>query len=281
MENILITGASTGIGYSLCNVFLNNSCQVIGTVRKEEDATRLSADLGERFHPIIMDVTDHEAVHQSVDQVKAIIGDGGLSCLVNNAGIAVGGPMMYLDMELYRKQLDVNFFGVIAVTKAYLPLLGAVSSYKHTPGKILNISSISAQISFPFLSAYCASKSALEAFGDSLRREMLLYGIDVINIEPGPIKTPIWNKTSGLPPEVMDSDFGPALKKFLNQTRKSEEGGMEADALAEKIYRVCRKKKSKVRYVFMNKKLSNFLIPRYFMNPRLFDRFVKKMFFSN
>ena len=143
----------------------------------------------------------------------------------------------------------------------------------------MNISSISGQIAFPFLSPYCASKSALEAFGDALRREMLLYGIDVISIEPGPIKTPIWSKGQGPPQEVLDSDFGPALKKFFKHTRKSEEGGMEADDLATKIYRVYKKKKPKVRYVFMNNKLSNFIIPRYVMSSRLLDRFVKKMFF--
>lgn len=276
-----MTGASTGIGYSLCKVYLEKGCRVIGTVRKEEDASRLSSDFDDNFHPIIMDVTDHDAVQQSVKEVSAVVGDEGLACLINNAGIAVGGPVMHLDMKAYRKQLDVNFFGVIDVTKAYLPMLGAVSGYDKAPGKILNISSVSGQLAFPFLSAYCASKFALEAFGDSLRREMILYGIDVISIEPGPIKTPIWNKTSGLPPEVMDSDFGPALKRFFKATKKSEEAGMEADELAEKIYGVYRKKNPKVRYVFLNKKFSNFTIPRYFIKPRTFDRFVKKMFFTD
>ena len=232
MENIIITGASTGIGYSLCKYFLKNNRRVFGSVRNQKDSKRLSEGLGENFYPLIFDVTDQKAIEASVDQVKGVIMDEGLSCLINNAGIAVGGPVMHLDVSDYQRQFDVNFLGVIAVTKAYLPLLGAVEGYKNKPGKIINISSISGEIAFPFLSPYCASKFALNAFSDSLRREMLVYGIDVISIEPGPIKTPIWSKSSEVPEEVKNSAFGSALYKFLEQMKLSEEQGLEADALA-------------------------------------------------
>ena len=281
MENILITGASTGIGYSLCKIYLENNCRVFGSVRSEKDAKRLSEEFGELFFPLTFDVTDHKAIEASVDQVKGVIMDEGLSCLINNAGIAVGGPVMHTPLEDYQKQFDVNFFGAIAVTKAYLPLLGAVDNYKNKAGKILNISSISGEVAFPFLSPYSASKFALNAFGDSLRREMLIYGIDVINIEPGPIKTPIWNKGKGAPDEVKKSVFGPALQKFLEQMKVSEEQGMEADDLANEIYKVYTRKKAKTRYVFMNKKFTNFTIPKYLVSPRKLDAFVKKQFYSS
>ena len=280
MENILITGASTGIGYNLCKVYLANNCRVLGSVRSEKDANRLAKELGENFHPLIFDVTDHKAIGASVDQVKGIIKDEGLNCLVNNAGIAVGGPVMYLDVKEYQRQFDVNILGVIAVTKAYLPLLGATEEYTNEPGKILNISSISGEVAFPFLSPYCASKSALNAFGDSLRRELLIYGIDVITIEPGPIKTPIWSKHDAISEEVKASMYWPALKKFGQQTRKSEERGMEPEDLAGKIFNVYVKRKPKTRYIFMKKKFMNFIIPRYFISPRKFDGFVRKIFFS-
>jgi NAD(P)-dependent dehydrogenase (short-subunit alcohol dehydrogenase family) len=280
MENVLITGASTGIGYSLCKIFIENDCRVIGSVRKEEDARRLSAEFGDLLHPLIFDVTDHQAVERSVDEVTSLLDGQGLSCLVNNAGIAVGGPVMFTSIEDYKKQFEVNLFGVIAVTKAYLPLLGAVKNYTGKPGKIMNISSVSGQIAFPFLSPYCASKFALEAFGESLRRELILYGIDVISIQPGPVKTPIWSKSKGVLPEVLASDYGNPMKKFLKETVKSEKRGLESDELARSVFKVYRKQKSKTRYVFLNNKFKEFTIPRYFISPRMMDRFIKKIFFS-
>ena len=280
MENVLITGASTGIGYSLCKEFIEKGYRVIGSVRKEEDATKLTDEFGKDFHALIFDVTNHKVVKDSVSEVKKITGDSGLACLINNAGIAVSGPVMHLSIEDYQRQFDVNLFGVIAVTKAFLPLLGAVNQYGNKPGKILNISSVSGQIAFPFMSPYCASKFALEAFSDSLRREMLLYGIDVISIEPGPIKTPIWNKSTDLPTEAMQSDYGPPLQKFGEQIGKSAKRGMDPDVLAQKIFEVYRKKNPKTRYAFMNGKFANFTIPRYFVSPRRFDGFIKKMIFS-
>ena len=280
MENIIITGASTGIGYSLCKIYLEKGCRVFGSVRNEDDANRLSKDFDENFHHLIFDVADHEAVNNSVAKVQAAIGDEGLACLINNAGIAVGGPVMHISVEDYQRQFDVNLFGVIAVTKAYLPLLGASKNHKNKPGKILNMSSISGQIAFAFLSPYCASKFAVEAFGDCLRREMIIYGIDVISIEPGAIKTPIWNKSPETPAEVLASDFGTGLQQFQQYMGKSAKEGMESDDLAMEVFKVYKKRKPKTRYVFMNKKFTNFTIPRYFISARKFDGFIKKMLFS-
>jgi NAD(P)-dependent dehydrogenase (short-subunit alcohol dehydrogenase family) len=280
VENILITGVSTGIGFSLCKIFLENGCRVFGSVRNSNDATRLSADFGDRFHPLVFDVTNHKGVETSVAELQKELSGEGLACLINNAGIAVGGPVMFTSLEDYQRQFDVNVFGAIAVTKACLPLLGASKNYQNKPGKILNMSSVSGQIAFPMLSPYCASKFALEAFGDSLRRELLLYGIDVISIQPGPIKTPIWNKSAEIPQEVMASDYGPVLQQFQKMMGKSAKEGMEPDELARKIWRVYKKEKSKARYVFMNKKFINFTIPKYFISARRFDGFVKKMLFS-
>lgn len=279
MENILITGVSTGIGYSLTRAFLVGGFRVFGSVRKKEDADRLKKDFGAQFYPLIFDVTDHEAVHTSVDEVKSVIGDQGLAGLINNSGIAVGGPVMHTSMEDYQRQFDVNLFGVIAVTKAFLPLLGATKNYTNKPGKIINISSISGKIAFPFLSPYCASKFALEAFSESLRREMLLYGIDVILIGPGSIKTPIWRKSKGISTEVLASDFGPSMEKFHQQIRKTIKDAMEPDELANRIFKVFREKKPKTRYTFLNNKFKTYTIPRYFISPRKFDSILKKIFF--
>ena len=280
MENIFITGASTGIGYSLTKIFLNEGFRVFGSVRKQIDADKLGKGHDERFHPLIFDVTDHTAVNESVSIVEDILQGDGLAGLINNAGIAVSGTVMHTPIEDYQRQFDVNIFGVIAVTKAYLPLLGAVKNYIKKPGKIINMSSVSGVIAFPFLSPYCSSKFALEAFSDSLRRELLMYGIDVIKIAPGAIRTPIWRKSEMVSQDdVLNSDYGPGLLKFQKSVKKSVKGAMESDELARKVFDVFNKKNPKTRYTFLNKKFVNYTIPRYLISSRKFDSFVKKMFF--
>lgn len=278
MENILITGTSTGIGYSLVKVFINHGYRVFGSVRKKEDAERLKKEFGEQFHPLIFDVTDHEAVAASVSEVKNVIKDEGLACLINNAGVAISGTIIHTSIKDFQHQFDINLFGVIAVTKSYLPLLGALKDYENKPGKIINISSVSGVIAFPFLSPYCASKFALEAFSDSLRRELLIYGIDVIKIAPGAIKTPIWKKSEKISQEVLNSDYGPSIKKFQQHTRKSAQAAMESDELARRILKVFLKKRPRTRYTFLNNKFTNYTIPRHFISARIFDGFIKKMF---
>jgi len=277
---VLITGVSTGIGYSLCKVFLDHGFEVLGSVRKTSDSKRLVNDFGSSFHPLVFDVSDFQAVNDSVATVEAIVGANGLSCLINNAGIAINGPVMHTSMDDYQRQFDVNFFGAIAVTKAFLPLLGAVKNYAHPPGKILSISSVSGQIAFPFLSPYCSSKFALEAFSESLRRELLLYGIDVITIGPGAVKTPIWKKSIKLSEELLASDYAPSLTRFEKQVRKSAKEGLESDELADKVFKIFMSRNPKTRYAFLNNKWTNFTIPRYFLSARMFDRIIKKMFFS-
>lgn len=279
MENILITGASTGIGYSLTKIFLNEGFRVFGSVRKKVDAEKLKSEFGANFHALLFDVTDHDAVAASVSEIEPIIRDEGLAGLINNAGIAVSGTVMHTPIKEYQRQFDVNLFGVIAVTKAYLPLLGAVKNYTNKPGKIINMSSVSGVIAFPFLSPYCASKFALEAFSDSLRRELLMYGIDVIKIAPGAIKTPIWRKSEMVSQDdIVTSDYGAGFQIFVHQVQKSVKGAMESDELARKVFDVFRKKKPRTRYTFLNKKFTKYTIPRYFISDRIFDGFIKKMF---
>ncbi len=278
MENILITGTSTGIGYSLVKVFINHGYRVFGSVRKKEDAERLKKEFGEQFHHLIFDVTDHDTVAASVSEVKNVIKDEGLACLINNAGVAISGTIIHTSIKDFQHQFDINLFGVIAVTKSYLPLLGALKDYENKPGKIINISSVSGVIAFPFLSPYCASKFALEAFSDSLRRELLIYGIDVIKIAPGAIKTPIWKKSEKISQEVLNSDYGPSIKKFQQHTRKSAQAAMESDELARRILKVFLKKRPRTRYTFLNNKFTNYTIPRHFISARIFDGFIKKMF---
>ena len=143
-----------------------------------------------------------------------------LDGLVNNAGIEVAGPLAHLTTEQFRHQLEVNLLGPFIVTKAFLPLLGTDPARKGTPGRIVNVSSTSARIAGPFTGAYAASKFGLEGFSDSLRRELILFGIDVIIIRPGAIVTPIWQKSAGLTERFLETPFKEALAKFEQYAAK-------------------------------------------------------------
>ncbi len=280
MDYVLITGVSTGIGYALAKKFLAEGCIVFGSVRNVKDAEKLKLDFGQSFHPLLFDVTNQEAIEAAVGEVEKLLQGKALAGLINNSGIALGGPVAYLPLSEFRRQFDVNVFGLIAVTKAFLPLLGARAGFNGHPGKILNISSVSGKVGFPFIAPYCASKFAVEGFSQSLRRELLPYGIDVITIGPGPVKTPIWGKAEETPEEVLRSDYGTAVGRFREFMKKGADAGLEADDLANRVFRVFVKKRARTNYLFMNNKFFNYIVPEYFMTDRMMDRMLKKMLFK-
>jgi NAD(P)-dependent dehydrogenase (short-subunit alcohol dehydrogenase family) len=150
MNYVVITGASTGIGYATAAELARHGCHVFGNVRKAVDAERLRLALGDNFTPLLFDVTDQEAVWAAAKQVETRIGAAGLAALVNNAGIAVAGPLLHLTLDDLYHQFAVNLFGLVGVTQAFLPLLGAHKFAPHPPGRIINISSVSGRIAYPF-----------------------------------------------------------------------------------------------------------------------------------
>jgi NAD(P)-dependent dehydrogenase (short-subunit alcohol dehydrogenase family) len=194
MESVVVTGVSTGIGWGITKILTQRGFRVFGSVRKMQDAQRLSKEFGANFFPLLFDVTDEAAVQAAAGQVGEQLHRETLFGLVNNAGIAVPGPLMYLPADDFRHQLEVNLVGVLIVTKAFLPLLGTDPSLHGKPGRIVNISSTGGKFGGPFVGAYAASKHGLEGFSESLRRELMLYGIDVIIVAPGSVATPIWDK---------------------------------------------------------------------------------------
>jgi len=203
-KSIVITGASTGIGYAAAKELIARGYRVFGSVRKAADGERVQRELGEAFTPLLFDVTDHAALPAAVAQVAAAVGEHGLAGLVNNAGIAHSGPLMHIPLREFRQVLEVNVVGVLAVTQAFLPLLGARRDCPHPPGRVINISSISGGVTFPLVATYAVSKHALEALSDGMRRELALYGIEVSAIEPGNIRTPIWDKA---PEQEVDARY--------------------------------------------------------------------------
>ena len=276
MKKVVITGVSTGIGYSSAKILCDSGYFVYGSVRKQEDADKLSIDLGDNFQSLIFDVTDSNAIKESAEKVQADLKPGeSIAGLVNNAGIALGGPVTMIDTDIFRKQFDVNFFGLVDVTKAYLPLLGA-SKDAQNQGKIINISSVSGRRSHPFMAPYTASKFALEAFSDSLRRELMIYGVDVILIEPGPIKTAIWDKTPDPEDnEFIGSDYESALERFYKLFIQMGKKGFDADIIGNRVKSILQDPSPPIRHVITPNRLINYTLPG-ILPTRMYDKLVGK-----
>src|ERR1700681_137741 len=214
MKSVVITGASTGIGWATAKLLLERGFRVFGSVRKQADADRLRGEFGANFTPLLFDVTNEAAVLAAAREVRAALGGETLFGLVNNAGIAVAGPVLELAADEFRRQMDVNVIGPIIATQAFGPLLGSDSSLKGPKGRIVMISSVAGKSGNPLMSAYAASKHAIEGLSESLRREMMLFGIDVIIIAPGAVNTPIWGKSDDVDISAYrNSPYFPVLEK--------------------------------------------------------------------
>lgn len=241
---VLVTGASTGIGYAVCALLAREGFTVFAGVRTDEDAHRLDAIAG--VAPLQLDVTDAEqirdaahAVHESGKPLRGI---------VNNAGIAVPGPLEFLPVDELRRQFEVNFFGAIAVTQAFLPML------RSSKGRIVFISSISGQIASAFVGAYSSSKFALEAAADVLRMELRGSGVGVSVVQPGNVDTPIWNKGRAQKDSLLAR--APQAREYyekhldalagLSQTQKA--GGIDPAIVARVVLHALTAKKPRARY---------------------------------
>jgi NAD(P)-dependent dehydrogenase (short-subunit alcohol dehydrogenase family) len=249
MQSAVITGVSTGIGWATAKLLLDRGFRVFGSVRKQVDADRLSKQFGANFTPLLFDVTDEAAVLAGARQVRAALGGETLTGLVNNAGIAVAGPVLELAADEFRRQMDVNIIGPIISTQAFGPLLGTDPSLKGPRGRIVMISSVAGKNGNPLMSAYSASKHAIEGLSESLRREMMLFGIDVIIVAPGAVKTPIWSKAEEVDISAYrNSPFFPSLEKIRKFMLQLGESGLPPEKIAETIADALTSASPKVRY---------------------------------
>jgi NAD(P)-dependent dehydrogenase (short-subunit alcohol dehydrogenase family) len=249
MQSVVITGASTGIGWATAKLLLDRGFRVFGSVRKEADADRLKREFGANFTPLLFDVTDEAAVLAAARQVRAALNGETLFGLVNNAGISVAGPVLELAADEFRRQMEVNVIGPIISTQAFGPLLGSDPSLKGPKGRIVMISSVAGKNGNPLMSAYAASKHAIEGLSESLRREMMLFGIDVIIIAPGAVKTPIFSKAEEVDISAYkNSPFFPALERMRKFMLKLGESGLPAQTIAERIADALTSVRPKVRY---------------------------------
>jgi len=275
MKYVLITGVSSGIGFETVRFLIDKGYYIFGSVRKKEDKVKLKSDFPRNFTCLRFDVTQKEEVVAAFDQVKSVLKENHLFGLVNNAGLSVGGPMNLLEDDKFRKQIEVNLFGVRNVTNVFLPLLGATKGFKGQPGKIINNSSLAGVFNTPFNGAYCVSKHAVESLGEIYRRELMLYGIDVVSIQSGPIESQIWTKNMGLFDEYADSDYAKMLKKAEIIMANAEKDALPTVVISRLIYKILNDKNPRTSYIVNKNKLFTTILVKY-LPSRLVDRLLWK-----
>lgn len=275
MRSVVITGASTGIGWACAKLLLDRGFRVFGSVRKQADADRLKNEFGANFTPLIFDVTDEAAVLAGAREVRTALGGETLAGLVNNAGIAVSGPVLELAADEFRRQMEVNFIGPVIATQAFGPLLGADPSLKGPKGRIVMMSSVAGKNGNPITAPYSASKHALEGLSEGLRRELMLFGIDVIIIAPGAVKTPIWDKAEEVDiSPYKNSPYLPMLEKIRAFMLNLGATGLPPEAIAEKVFAALTLPKPKVRYVVAPDPVRQFVAGM--LPKRTLDRIIAK-----
>ena len=275
MKSFVVTGSSTGIGHAAAKELVARGHRVFGSVRKLADGERVRAELGSNYVPLIFDVTDEAAIVRAAADVRAALAGEKLGGLVNNAGIAVAGPLLHLPIEDFRKQIEVNLTGQLMVTQAFAPHLGQDRTLKGEPGRIVMISSVGGRNASPFVGAYSASKFALEGLSEALRRELMIYGIDVIIIGPGAIATPIWEKADEVDTTPFDNtDYAAPLKAVKAYMLDLGRKGLKPEAVGALIADALTKPGRKVRYAIVPSWIENVMMRM--LPKRMLDRIIAK-----
>ena len=275
-KSILITGCSTGIGAALVLEYLKQGFIVFGSIRDKKMEPLLKKKYGNNFIPLVFDVTNYSQISKAYKKVKLKLRGANLGILINNAGIAQLGPVEHISSEEFDLHLRTMVLGAFNCVQIFLPLLGTEN--RLTPGKVINISSGGGSIGQPFMASYCSSKHALEGFSESLRRELLIYGIKVIIIAPRAFKTAIWEKSNV---DKRASDFkktvySQAFSKFTGFIKDASKEGQDVKVLARKIYKISTLTKPKVKYSMGPSGLQFFLIRT--LPKKLIDKILGKYF---
>jgi NAD(P)-dependent dehydrogenase (short-subunit alcohol dehydrogenase family) len=245
MRAVLLTGASTGIGRAAALRLDAAGWRVLAGVRREEDAESLRAAGSERLSPLLLDVTEAEQIAAAAERAEAE--PDGLAGLVNNAGVAIPGPLETIPVEQFRRQIEVNLIAQVAVTQAMLPAV------RRARGRIVFISSIGGRIAFPFTGAYHAAKFGVEAVGDVFRQELRPWGIRVAIVEPGSIDTPIWERGERASDEHADprreSLYGQAIERYREVVRQTAARGIAPEKVAARIEHALSAARPRTRYL--------------------------------
>jgi NAD(P)-dependent dehydrogenase (short-subunit alcohol dehydrogenase family) len=245
-KSVIISGASTGIGRA-CALHMDKlGWRVFAGVRSQADADSLRKEASAALRPLFLDVTDAKSIGEAQALVSKAVGAEGVTGLVNNAGIAYGGPVELLDLDQMRRGFEVNFFGLIAVTQAFLPLL------RLGGGRIVNMSSISGMVASPYLSPYSTSKWAMEALSDILRVELHQWNIKVSVVQPGAIDTPIWSKGLETANQILEKAPSELMRLYIPETDSWKAGlrphGIPAEHVAKAVAHALTSARPKTRY---------------------------------
>jgi NAD(P)-dependent dehydrogenase (short-subunit alcohol dehydrogenase family) len=272
---VVITGVSSGIGLAAAEALTGAGFHVFGTVRQEADATRISDSLGPLFSPLILDVTDADALQNAATEVSNFLEGQTLFGLVNNAGVALGGPLIHQSADQFRAHLDVNIMGVFNSVQAFAPLLGADRTRTQSPGRIINIGSVGGRHAFPFMAAYHTTKYGLEGLTESLRRELLVFGIDAILVAPGSVASSIWEKADKADYSAYaNTAYASSVKTMVKAASAMGEKGLPPKVLGQAILKALTTRWPKPYYRVTPSPLEFFMLTKF--PKRLIDRIVAK-----
>lgn len=274
---VLVTGASSGIGEACARRLAGMGFHVFAGVRKPEDGERLRSDAGGGIVPIRIDVTDAASIEAAAREIDAAVAGRGLAGLVNNAGIAVPAPIEHQPIEDFRRQIEVNLIGQVAVTQAFLPAIRAAR------GRIVFVGSIGGRVAAPLLGAYAASKFALEGLSDTLRRELRPWGIHVSIMEPGTIATPIWSKGIASGDALVEQmspaaqrDYGKLIAFVREASEQGERDGISPDVVAKDVAHALTARRPRTRYLVGREAKSRGIAAR-FVPDRVMDAVIARV----
>ena len=275
-KSILITGVSSGIGHGTLSYFVKKGFHVYGSVRNSKDANKLKKIFRENFTPLIFDVTKEAQVKKAASIVKKDLKNSNLLALVNNAGVAISGPILLQKVKDFEKQININLNGAFRVLKFFAPLCGAEKNNNSKKGVIFNISSISGKIGMPGVGAYTASKFGLEGLSHSLRRELIRYGVDVVIIGPGPIKSEIFDKIDKKFLETLKkSDYAKVAKNIPKRMKNAKKIAFPPEEVGKLIFNALHDPNRKTRYTITPNKLMYWTLPM-LITDRMLDKIVTK-----
>ena len=275
-KSILITGVSSGIGQGTLSYFIKKDFHVYGSVRNSKDANKLKKIFRENFTPLIFDVTKEAQVKKAASIVKKDLKNSNLLALVNNAGVAISGPILLQKVKDFEKQININLNGAFRVLKFFAPLCGAEKNNNSKKGVIFNISSISGKIGMPGVGAYTASKFGLEGLSHSLRRELIRYGVDVVIIGPGPIKSEIFDKIDKKFLETLKkSDYAKVAKNIPKRMKNAKKIAFPPEEVGKLIFNALHDPNRKTRYTITPNKLMYWTLPM-LITDRMLDKMVTK-----
>jgi len=278
---VVVTGVSSGIGAAIARHLMDNGYLVFGSVRNRKDADDLVQSHKTLFHPLVFDVRHNADVKAAAKLTHEILSGQQLSALVNNAGLALFGPMEYLDDKKFEDTFAVNVFGTRNVSNAFIPLLrltqleSASGSVQAHAGKIINISSLSGILNTPMNGAYCISKHAMESMGEIYRRELFPFGIDVCSIRSGPIQSEIWNKNIDSKVSYNNADYDLMAENAQSVMRKAAKTALPAAVVAKLVQDIIENRKRKIAYEIGAGSMTAKLLSSY-LPTRIVDKLIDR-----